>query len=49
VKRGLIITEIAIATLGVFALFAMGLGWAGLILMVLAAAGAATWATQRVR
>ena len=48
-KRGLIVAETAIATLGVFALFAVGAGWAGLILMVIAASGAAIWATRRVR
>ena len=48
-RRGQIVIEVALAAAGVFALFAMGAGWAGLVLMVIAAAGAAIWATRRVR
>ena len=48
-RRGLFVTEIAIAAVGVFALFAMGAGWVGLILMVIAATGLALWVTSRVR
>jgi hypothetical protein len=42
------IVEIAIAAVGVFALFAMGGGWVGLVMMLIAAGGAAIWAVRRV-
>lgn len=46
--RGQTVAEIAIAAVGVFALFAMGGGWVGLVIMLIAAGGAAIWAIRRV-
>ena len=47
-RRGQTFAEIAIAAVGVFAVFAMGGGWAGLVVILIAAGGAAIWAIHRV-
>ena len=39
--------EIAVAAIGVFAVFAMGGGWTACVLILIAAAGVAIWIKRR--